>query len=318
MDAYGESRVSPTVSIGMPVYNGGKYLREAIESVLRQTFHDYELIISDNASEDDTGPICAEYGARSSRIRYVRQQQNIGSHRNFNFVTQQARGRFITWLAHDDVLEPEFLQRTVEYLLATPAAVVVASDFAVIDESGRQVGSESLATIRPEISWKKRAAEFFEYPGSNVCFCIYGLMRTGLCKAVFESLSEPRRASGSEFPVLARMAVSGEIAALPSVLRRYRKHTASVYMKEEAEIARASLLRRHAIRVVNVYRLRFDQVAVLWRSSLSFRFKCSTSLRVAVFYFSLLLSRLRKVLGIAVRSIRGRLRTAAGEGLPRG
>src|SRR4030066_62015 len=87
----------PTVSIGMPVYNGEPYIRAALESLLAQTFTDFELIISDNASTDATESICREYAARDSRIDYVRHEKNQGASANFQFVLDQARGEFFIW-----------------------------------------------------------------------------------------------------------------------------------------------------------------------------------------------------------------------------
>jgi glycosyltransferase involved in cell wall biosynthesis len=95
----------PTVSIGMPVYNGEKYIREALDSLLAQTFGDFELIISDNHSTDDTPNVCKEYAAKDSRIKYIRQAENIGANANFEFVLQQAIGEFFMWAACDDYLE---------------------------------------------------------------------------------------------------------------------------------------------------------------------------------------------------------------------
>ncbi len=90
------------VTIGMPVYNGAKYIREALDSLLAQTFTDFELIISDNASTDDTQAICEEYALRDNRIRYVRQGENQGALANFQFVLDQARGKYFMWSAADD------------------------------------------------------------------------------------------------------------------------------------------------------------------------------------------------------------------------
>lgn len=92
----------PTVSIGMPVYNGAKYIREAVDSLLAQTFTDFELIISDNASIDATQAICEEYARRDPRTRYMRQSENKGALANFQFVLDQARGEFFMWAAADD------------------------------------------------------------------------------------------------------------------------------------------------------------------------------------------------------------------------
>jgi glycosyltransferase involved in cell wall biosynthesis len=89
----------PAISIGMPVYNGEKYIREALDSLLAQTFTDFELIISDNASTDSTSNICKEYAIRDSRIRYIRQHKNIGAIANFKFLLEQASGDFFMWAA---------------------------------------------------------------------------------------------------------------------------------------------------------------------------------------------------------------------------
>src|SRR5262245_52473779 len=99
-------RNSPTVSIGLAVYNGGQYLAQAIESILGQSYADFELIISDNASTDETETICRSYVARDERIRYSRNATNIGGARNENLTTTLARGRYFRWAAHDDYLEP--------------------------------------------------------------------------------------------------------------------------------------------------------------------------------------------------------------------
>jgi glycosyltransferase involved in cell wall biosynthesis len=106
----------PRVSIGMPVYNGAQYIREALDSLLAQTFTDFELIISDNASTDNTQAICEEYARRDSRIRYVRQSENIGATSNFSFVLNQARSDLFMWAAHDDLWAPDFLMDGVKLL----------------------------------------------------------------------------------------------------------------------------------------------------------------------------------------------------------
>lgn len=100
---------NPAVSIGMPVYNGAQYIREALDSLLAQTFTDFELIISDNASSDMTQGICEEYARRDSRIRYVRQGENKGAAANFRFVLDCARADLFMWAAYDDLWAPNYL-----------------------------------------------------------------------------------------------------------------------------------------------------------------------------------------------------------------
>src|SRR4051812_1631337 len=92
---------APSVSIGMPVYNGSAFLREAIEALLGQTYADFELIISDNASTDDTATICREYADRDRRIQYHRHDVGLSTTKNFNHVLSLSRGRFFMWAAHD-------------------------------------------------------------------------------------------------------------------------------------------------------------------------------------------------------------------------
>jgi len=99
----------PLVSIGMPVYNGARYIREALDSLLGQTFTDFELIISDNASTDNTEAICREYAAKDERIRYIRQPHNLGASANFKFVLDEALGEYFMWAAHDDKWSSNYL-----------------------------------------------------------------------------------------------------------------------------------------------------------------------------------------------------------------
>ena len=104
------------VSIGLPVYNGEDFLKYAIDSLLSQTFRDFELIISDNASTDTTPKICQEYVLRDKRIRYIRQNKNMGALWNFNFVLKQSNKEYFIWVSSDDKLHPEFLEKNIDIL----------------------------------------------------------------------------------------------------------------------------------------------------------------------------------------------------------
>jgi glycosyltransferase involved in cell wall biosynthesis len=106
----------PTVSIGMPVYNGAHHLAAALESLLAQTYHNFELIISDNASTDASPRICRDFAARDARIRYSRNETNIGAHDNFLRTVQLAAAPYFMWAAHDDLWAPEFIEETLRLL----------------------------------------------------------------------------------------------------------------------------------------------------------------------------------------------------------
>lgn len=107
---------TPTVSIGMPVYNGAKYIREALDSLLAQTFTDFDLVISDNASTDATQAICEEYARRDSRVRYVRQRENKGAIANFKFVLDYAQADLFMWAAYDDLWATDYLMDAITLL----------------------------------------------------------------------------------------------------------------------------------------------------------------------------------------------------------
>lgn len=104
-------RNRPRVSIGMPVYNGERFIREALDSLLAQTFADFELIISDNASTDTTGSICRSYAEQDTRIRYIRQQENLGALPNFQFVLNEACGEYFMWAACDDLWDRDWIRQ---------------------------------------------------------------------------------------------------------------------------------------------------------------------------------------------------------------
>jgi len=104
------------VSIGLPVYNGENFLKYALDSLLSQTFRDFEIIISDNASTDNTPKICQEYVLKDKSIRYIRQNNNMGSLWNFNFVLKQSNKEYFIWVSSDDKLHPEFLEKNIDIL----------------------------------------------------------------------------------------------------------------------------------------------------------------------------------------------------------
>jgi glycosyltransferase involved in cell wall biosynthesis len=127
---------APRLTVGLPVYNGQTYVAESIEALLGQSFEDFELIISDNASTDHTEDICRQYETRDSRIRYVRQPKNIGLAPNHNFTLHQARGEYIKWASHDDLYARDLLKLCVEALDEYREVVLAHSWTAMVDSMG--------------------------------------------------------------------------------------------------------------------------------------------------------------------------------------
>jgi glycosyltransferase involved in cell wall biosynthesis len=127
-------RATPAVSIGLPVYNGETHLAQALDSLLAQTCTDFEIVVSDNASQDATREICEAYAARDPRVRYVRQARNIGAPRNWNAVVHEASGQYFKWASANDYCNPAFIESCVASLAVDDRLVLAFGTTMLIDE----------------------------------------------------------------------------------------------------------------------------------------------------------------------------------------
>ncbi len=172
---------APRLSIGLPVYNGQTYLSESLDALLGQSYRDFELIISDNASTDRTEEICRRYAAIDSRIRYIRQPRNIGAAPNHNLVFRQARAELFKWASHDDLYGRDLLARCVEALDQHPDAVLSHAHMAIINGAGTitQQYDYALATNSPDAPERFRSLLFSD-GGDD----LYGVMRADVLRRV--------------------------------------------------------------------------------------------------------------------------------------
>jgi glycosyltransferase involved in cell wall biosynthesis len=164
----------PLVSIGLPVFNGEKYLRQALDSLMAQEFTDFELIISDNASTDTTEHLCKEYAAQDARIRYIRQTNNIGAVKNFEFVLQEAHSEFFMWAAADDQWATGFAQTLLEGLKKNPTAVGAFCPYQLVNEETGII-VEGIWTCHYEN--RHTLIRLLKFTWHYRDTCIYGLMR---------------------------------------------------------------------------------------------------------------------------------------------
>ena len=128
---------SPRLSIGMPVYNGDRYLAETLDCFLAQTFQDFEIIVCDNASTDHTAEICRYFAGRDPRIRYHRNEKNLGAIPNFNRVFEFSRLPLFKWAAHDDLYHPRYLEACVRILDEDPDVILAHSKTGFVDDRGQ-------------------------------------------------------------------------------------------------------------------------------------------------------------------------------------
>jgi len=207
---------APLVSIGLPVYNGVDYLREAIESLLAQSFSDFELVISDNASSDGTEALCREFAARDPRIRYERLPENIGGVANHNRVAARATGRYFMWAASDDVWRPGYVQRCVELLERDPGVVVAFAVNTLIDETGhpvREVPKGPSLAVDDVVERFKRSTEIY-----RTIEPFYGLIRREALQRCAPMVRHP----GFDRILFAELALLGKLEQIcePLYVRR--------------------------------------------------------------------------------------------------
>ena len=208
----------PLVSIGLFVYNGERFIDEAIASILNQTFTDFELIISDNASTDQTGEIAQSYALRDKRIRYYRNEKNIGAGRNVRRVYELATGKYFKQAAVDDLLEPDFLRQCVEILERDPGCVLVYAATKEIDENGAFIKNY----VTPMRTDSTDPAARFRDMMLITCWSyqVFGVMRMSALRQIpLQGLHV-----NGDTVLLARMALLGRFHEIPEPLFVNRHH----------------------------------------------------------------------------------------------
>jgi len=206
---------SPLVSVVMPAYNARRYVAEAIESVLSQTFGDFEFLIVDDGSTDDTGAIVKDFAARDRRIEVIT-QANSGVGAALNAGLERARGRYIARMDSDDICLPPRFAKQVEYLERTPQCVLVGSRVMIIDGDGTslfemdsvQLTHEKIDELLMQARWS------IVHPSI--------MMRAGAVRRIGGYNND--LVPVEDHDLFLRMAEVGKLANLPDVLLKYRKH----------------------------------------------------------------------------------------------
>ncbi|MEH1895476.1 MAG: glycosyltransferase family 2 protein [Nostoc sp.] len=207
----------PRLSIGLPVYNGEKFIKEAIDSLLAQTFEDFELIISDNASTDKTEEICRAYAEKDKRICYYRNDQNIGCARNFNRVFKLSSGEYFKWAAYDDLHAPDFIKKCVEVLDQDPSIILCHSQTYFIDEEGSFLQNYNIKLKADALKPHKR---FNELLTKHLCYQCYGVIRSNALRMI-PQMGGYGNADGI---LLLRLGILGRFYEIPEYLFFARSH----------------------------------------------------------------------------------------------
>jgi glycosyltransferase involved in cell wall biosynthesis len=213
--------VSPPVSVAIPAYNSERYIAQSIESLLNQTYGDFELLVSDNASTDGTEAICRRYAAQDARVRYVRRTENIGGPGNFRYVFSLCTGKYHKWSTADDHWHPEFLREAVAVLDAQPDVVLCFPKTQLIDAEGHKIDDYEDNLELADASPRQRFRDLYERIG--LCNAHLGLLRR-------DAMLKTRLIAGhvaSDVDFLAEMALIGKFHGLPDVRFYRRFHSTS-------------------------------------------------------------------------------------------
>jgi glycosyltransferase involved in cell wall biosynthesis len=219
MDMKSEPLDRPLVGLGMPVFNGERFLAQAISSVLSQSYGNFELVICDNASTDGTEKICRDFARRDSRVSYHRNPENIGAYPNFNRTFELTHGKYFKWAAHDDVLDPEYLRACVDAMEAHPDAVVCQTQLDFIDAAGGKLGVcstdlEEAESGKPHVRFAAAALK------AHDCYDIMGVFR----RSSLEDSDLLISFHGADRAMIAQLSLSGPFLHLQRPLLQVRDH----------------------------------------------------------------------------------------------
>jgi glycosyltransferase involved in cell wall biosynthesis len=205
------------VTIGIPVFNGERYLAGTIESLLQQSFGDFELIVADNASTDGTRVLCERFAALDSRVIYVRHPVNIGAPRNWNCLVHLARGKYFKWASANDHVDPSMLARCVDTMNADPEIALCYGHTLLVDEAGQPIelfkGDFDVSMLQPSARFSAVCS------GMTLNNAMCGLIRTN----VLRKTGLDRLYPSGDMALTSELALHGKLRLLPEVLLHRRQ-----------------------------------------------------------------------------------------------
>lgn len=229
----------PTLSVGMPVYNGGRWIGEALTSILGQSFRDFELVIADNASTDDTEAIARAAAAADARVRYVRNPVNIGVFGNYDRVLALSTGRYFKWAACSDICLDGFFAACIEVLEARPEVVLAYPKTRLFSSA---TGATEDYEDYLDLDVDGPAFRFSRYLNRVVLNNVmHGVMRTAVIRRT--ALNKPW--PGSDVSMIAELCLHGRLVEVQArlFLRRMEPDTTVLLMDRPAAPALATAYR---------------------------------------------------------------------------
>jgi glycosyltransferase involved in cell wall biosynthesis len=225
----------PLVSIGLPVYNGEKFVAEAIQCVLDQSYSNWELIISDNCSTDSTMDICRRFAQQDSRIHVYQNARNMGVSYNYNEAFRRSRGPYFKWMAHDDLFAPEFIEKCVVELERDKSLVLVFSKMSYIDADRHFLRHQasSLSVLGETADARAKQLMVLARQGMDFIWLAYGVIR----HEIIEQCGAMGLHAADDQVLLFKIALRGRMKQMENELFYRREHTgASTCKRGEATV----------------------------------------------------------------------------------
>ncbi len=260
----------PLVSVGVPVYNGGKVLRRALDSILSQDYSRVEIIVSDNASTDETEEICKEFSTKDNRISYYRSEKNMGVVWNFNSLVKFSKGKYFMWLSCDDFCAPDYLSKCVALLEANEKAVLCHSfTSAFFGDVDNVLATFTLDSMEGIIRPQKRFITALKNPPA---IAMNGLIRTEILKTCVRPMENY---IGSDIVLILELSLYGEFVQVPEILfwrsgKTILSSPQKIYSSYGYEMGNTMISERYPF-----LRLGFNHIKSIFRSPLSIKPKLS-------------------------------------------
>ncbi|MFW6303224.1 MAG: glycosyltransferase [Candidatus Sumerlaeota bacterium] len=225
---------SPKISVLLPVYNSTPYLRDSLESLLAQTFTDFEIIAVDDGSSDESASVVQAYAKNESRLRFFQNEKNIGLSATLNRASQEAAGLYLARHDGDDIALPERFEKQSAFLDANPDVGVLGCQVEIIDQNGKPSGAMTFPTEHNAIAW----AVFWDRPFAHPSVMMRRevLEEAGAYRPEFDRIED--------IDLWMRMLPQTRFANLPSVLERYRIHPTSICQSNRGEQPRMAAQRK--------------------------------------------------------------------------
>jgi glycosyltransferase involved in cell wall biosynthesis len=260
----------PAVTVGVPVFNGGRFLAPALESLVSQSFGDFELIVSDNASTDETEEVSREFARRDPRVRYHRHAENVGLTANFNGLFRMARGRYFKWAAADDLCLPDFLARCVAVLDRDPDVVLAYPRARFIDGEGRtlDVRDPGWHLVSDDPAERLR----YVLRSGHLVNAVMGVVRSPALSRTGLLPKYP----GGDYCLIGQLCLQGKLVELPEALfvRRFHERSSKIHAAERGWLQRYFVGGRRVV-ALPYWNLCADHLRTIVRSGLPVRDRIS-------------------------------------------